>query len=133
MGGDIKVKGSDTVEHTITSDTIGTNQTQVIKVQMGDAGEDGGFVNKNNPLPIEMAGFFKRLFLVFGRFSFDTTSALRTSGAVTVSSGTVTTVGTVGTMTTGNIGFGDSGKASTIMQISQQSFMSGIRRNFSRT
>lgn len=130
MGGDIKVKGSDTVEHTITSDTIGTNQTQVVKVQMGGAGEDGGFVNKNNPLPIEMAGFFKRLFLVFGRFSFDTTSALRTSGAVTVSSGTVTTVGT---MTTGNIGFGDSGKASTIMQISQQSFMGGIRRNFSRT
>lgn len=130
MGGDIKVKGSDTVEHTISSDTIGTNQTQVIKVQMGDAGEDGGFVNKNNPLPVEMVGFFKRLFLVFGRFSFDTTSALRTSGAVTVSNGTVTTVGT---MTTGNIGFGDSGKPSTIMQISQQSFMGGIRRNFSRT
>lgn len=130
MGGDIKVKGSDTVEHTISSDTIGTNQTQVIKVQMGDAGEDDGFVNKNNPLPVEMVGFFKRLFLVFGRFSFDTTSALRTSGSVSVSSGTVTTVGT---MTTGNIGFGDSGKASTIMQISQQSFMGGIRRNFSRT
>lgn len=84
----------------------------------------------DNPMPVEMAGFFKRLFLVFGRFSFDTTSALRTSGSVSVSSGTVTTVGT---MTTGNIGFGDSGKASTIMQISQQSFMGGIRRNFSRT
>ena len=84
----------------------------------------------DNPMPVEMAGFFKRLFLVFGRFSFDATSALRTSGAVSVSSGTVTTVGTV---TTGNIGFGDSGKASTIMQISQQSFMGGIRRNFSRT
>ena len=87
----------------------------------------------DNPMPVEMAGFFKRLFLVFGRFSFDTTSALRTSGSVSVSSGTVTTVTTVGTMTTGNIGFGDSGKASTIMQISQQSFMGGIRRNFSRT
>lgn len=130
MGGDIKVKGSDTVEHTITSDTIGTNQTQVVKVQMGGAGEDGGFVNKNNPLPIEMAGFFKRLFLVFGRFSFGTSSALRTeisnTPAVSIS-GTPTM-----NVTTGNIGFGDSGKPSTIMQISQQSFMGGIRRNFTK-
>ena len=81
----------------------------------------------DNPMPVEMAGFFKRLFLVFGRFSFDTTSALRTSGSVSVSSGTVTTVGT---MTTGNIGLGDWGKASTAQQQSQQSFMMGIRQNF---
>ena len=32
----------------------------------------------NNAMPVEMAGFFKRLFLVFGRFSFGTSSALRT-------------------------------------------------------
>ena len=83
----------------------------------------------DNPMPVEMAGFFKRLFLVFGRFSFDTTSALRTSGSVSVSSGTVTTVGT---MTTGNIGIGDWGKASTAQQQSQQSFMMGIRQNFSK-
>ena len=83
----------------------------------------------DNPMPVEMAGFFKRLFLVFGRFSFDTTSALRTSGSVSVSSGTVTTVGT---MTTGNIGLGDWGKASTAQQQSQQSFMMGIRQNFSK-
>ena len=85
----------------------------------------------DNPMPVEMAGFFKRLFGIFGRFSFDASSQLRTtvSGSVSVSSGTVTTVGT---MTTGNIGFGDSGKASTIMQISQQSFMMGIRQNFSK-
>ena len=83
----------------------------------------------DNPMPVEMAGFFKRLFGVFGRFSFDTTSALRTSGSVSVSSGTVTTVGT---MTTGNVGLGDWGKASTAMQQSQQSFMMGIRQNFVR-
>lgn len=83
----------------------------------------------DNPMPVEMAGFFKRLFGIFGRFSFDTTSALRTSGSVSVSSGTVTTVGT---MTTGNIGIGDWGKASTAMQQSQQSFMMGIRQNFSK-
>ena len=83
----------------------------------------------DNPMPVEMAGFFKRLFLVFGRFSFDTTSALRTSGSVSVSSGTVTTVGT---MTTGNIGIGDWGKFATAMEQSHLAFQSGIRRNFTK-
>ena len=83
----------------------------------------------DNPMPVEMAGFFKRLFGVFGRFSFDTTSALRTSGSVSVSSGTVTTVGT---MTTGNIGIGDWGKPATAMEQSHLAFQSGIRRNFTK-
>ena len=77
----------------------------------------------NNAMPVEMAGFFKRLFLVFGRFSFDTTSQLRT-----VVTGSVST--NVTTMTTGNIGIGDWGKASTAQQQSQQAFMMGIRQNF---
>lgn len=80
----------------------------------------------NNAMPVEMAGFFKRLFLVFGRFSFDTTSQLRTvvTGSVSIS-GTPTT-----NVTTGNIGIGDWGKASTAQQQSQQAFMVGIRQNF---
>lgn len=130
MGGDIKVKGSDATEHTISSDTIGTNQTQVVKTQLGDAGEDGGFVSNHNPMPVEMAGFFKRLFLVFGRFSFGTSSALRTEISNTPSvsiSGTPTM-----NVTTGNIGFGDTGKASTVQQITQQAFMTGIRQNFTK-
>ena len=128
---DVAVKDNNEAIHQINTDVLSDgSETQAVKLQLGDVGSDGGYVSRSNPLSIEMAGFFKRLFLVFGRFSFDTTSALRTSGSVSVSSGTVTTVGT---MTTGNIGFGDSGKASTIMQISQQSFMGGIRRNFSRT
>ena len=83
----------------------------------------------NNAMPVEMAGFFKRLFLVFGRFSFDTTSQLRTvaTGSVSIS-GTAST--NVTTMTTGNIGIGDWGKASTAQQQSQQAFMVGIRQNF---
>ena len=131
MPGDVEVKDNANTVHQINTDVLADGgETQVVKVQMGDAGSDAGYLSRSNPLPVELMGFFRRLFLVFGRFSFDTTSALRTSGSVSVSSGTVTTVGT---MTTGNIGFGDSGKASTIMQISQQSFMGGIRRNFSRT
>ena len=85
----------------------------------------------DNPMPVEMAGFFKRLFGVFGRLSFDTSSQLRTtvSGSVSVSSGTVTTVGT---MTTGNIGIGDWGKLATAMEQSHLAFQSGIRRNFTK-
>ena len=80
----------------------------------------------DNPMPVEMAGFFKRLFGIFGRFSFDASSQLRTtvSGSVSIS-GTPTT-----NVTTGNIGIGDWGKASTAQQQSQQSFMMGIRQNF---
>ena len=85
----------------------------------------------DNPMPVEMAGFFKRLFGIFGRFSFDTSSQLRTtvSGSVSIS-GTPTT--NVTTMTTGNMGIGDWGKNATTQQQSQQSFMMGIRQNFSK-
>lgn len=84
----------------------------------------------DNPMPVEMAGFFKRLFGIFGRFSFDTTSQLRTtvSGSVSVSSGSVN----VTTMTTGNIGIGDWGKLATAMEQSHLAFQSGIRRNFTK-
>ena len=77
----------------------------------------------DNPMPVEMAGLFKRLFGIFGRFSFDEAARLRTtvSGSVSIS-GTPTT--------TGNIGIGDWSKASTAQQQSQQAFMMGIRQNF---
>ena len=127
---DVAVKDSNEAIHQINTDVLGDgSETQVVKLQLGDAEADGGYASRFNPIPVEMVGFFKRLFLVFGRFSFDTTSALRTSGAVSVSSGTVTTVTTV---TTGNVGLGDWGKASTAQQQSQQAFMMGIRQNFSK-
>lgn len=85
----------------------------------------------DNPMPVEMAGFFKRLFGIFGRFSFDASSQLRTtvSGSVSIS-GTPTT--NVTTMTTGNIGIGDWGKLATAMEQSHLAFQSGIRRNFTK-
>ena len=79
----------------------------------------------NNAMPVEMAGFFKRLFLVFGRFSFGTSSALRTE--ISNNPG----VSIIGTPSI-NIGLGDWGKASTAQQQSQQAFMVGIRQNFVR-
>ena len=121
----VSLKDADNVSHHMQTDTLPSGEeSQAVKLKLGDAGVDGGYASQYNPVPVEFVGFFKRLFLVFGRFSFDTTSQLRTAvtGSVSIS----------GTPTT-NIGFGDSGKASTIMQISQQSFMGGIRRNFSRT
>ncbi len=82
----------------------------------------------DNPMPVEMAGFFKRLFGIFGRFSFDASSQLRTtvSGSVSIS-GTPTT-----NVTTGNIGIGDWGKLATAMEQSHLAFQSGIRRNFTK-
>lgn len=121
---EVSIKDNDNNIHNINVDTLQDgSDSQVIKLQLGDAGADGGYASRFNPIPVEMVGFFKRLFLVFGRFSFDTTSQLRT-----VVGGTVST--NVTTMTTGNIGIGDWGKASTAQQQSQQAFMVGIRQNF---
>ena len=121
---DVAVKDSNEAIHQINTDVLGDgSETQAVKLQLGDVGSDGGYASRFNPIPVEMVGFFKRLFLVFGRFSFDTTSALRT-----VVTGTVTT--NIGTMTIGNIGLGDWGKNATAQQQSQQAFMMGIRQNF---
>ena len=124
---DVAVKDNNEAVHQINTDVLPDGgETQAIKLQLGDAGVDSGYASQYNPIPVEMVGFFKRLFLVFGRFSFDTTSQLRTvvTGSVSIS-GTPTT-----NVTTGNIGIGDWGKASTAQQQSQQAFMVGIRQNF---
>ena len=123
----VSLKDVDNVSHHMQTDTLPSGEeAQAVKLKLGDAGVDGGYASRFNPIPVEMVGFFKRLFLVFGRFSFDTTSQLRTvvTGSVSIS-GTPTT-----NVTTGNIGIGDWGKASTAMQQSQQAFMMGIRQNF---
>ena len=121
---DVSVKDSNEAIHQINTDVLPDgSETQAVKLQLGDVGSDGGFVSRFNPIPVEMVGFFKRLFLVFGRFSFDTTSQLRTAvtGSVSISG-----------MNVGNISIGDWGKASTAQQQSQQAFMMGIRQNFVR-
>lgn len=130
---DVSVKDNDNVIHAINVDTLPDNSdTQIVKLQLGTSGVDGGLISNNNPAQAEIAGIFKRLFGIFGRFSFSTNSSLRVDcgGTSVAISGTPTT--NVTTLTTGNIGFGDSGKASTIQQVSQQSFMVGIRQNFSK-
>lgn len=126
---DVAVKDNNEAVHNINTDILEDgSETQAVKLQLGDVGRDGGYASQHNPVPVELVGFFKRLFLVFGRFSFDTASQLRTAvtGSVSIS-GTPTT-----NVTTGNIGIGDWGKASTAQQQSQQSFMMGIRQNFVR-
>ena len=123
---DVAVKDSNEAIHQINTDVLPDgSETQAVKLQLGDVGSDEGFASRSNPIPVEMVGFFKRLFLVFGRFSFGTSSALRTEISNTPS------VSISGTPTT-NVGLGDWGKASTAQQQSQQSFMMGIRQNFSK-
>lgn len=125
----VSLKDADNVSHHMQTDTLPSGEeTQAVKLQLGDAGVDSGYASQQNPIPVELIGFFRRLFLVFGRFSFDVTSQLRTvvTGSVSIS-GTPTT-----NVTTGNIGIGDLGKAATAQQQSQQAFMMGIRQNFVR-
>jgi hypothetical protein len=78
----------------------------------------------------QFPGFFKRMMAVFGKMSFSANSSLRVDcGGSTVAVGTVTKVTT---MSTGNIGFGDSGKPSTVQQMSANTFYGSIGRNFTR-
>jgi hypothetical protein len=76
----------------------------------------------------------KNLMQKFGRFSFDTTSQLRTSvtGSVSVS-GSLTTVSTVTTVTTANMSIGDMGKSASVMLQSAQGFYGSVGANFVRT
>ena len=71
----------------------------------------------------------KNLMQKFGRFSFDTSSQLRTTvaGSVSVSSGTVTTV------TTANMSIGDMGKSASVMLQSAQGFYGSVGANFIRS
>lgn len=132
---DVSIKDNDNLIHQINVDTLSDNtDTQIVKLQIGNTGENGGLVSFDNPIPTQESGFLRLLHMVFGRFSFGATSALRTeisnTPAVTISSGTVTTVTT---MTTGNVGFGDSGKASTIQQTSALMFYGSVGANFIRS
>ena len=81
---------------------------------------------------IELNWLSRALFKVFGRFSFDSTSQLRTvaTGSVSVSSGTITTVTTV---TTANMSIGDMGKASAAQLQSAQGFYGSVGANFIRS
>lgn len=73
----------------------------------------------------------KNLMQKFGRFSFDTSSQLRTTVAGSVSiSGTVATVTTV---TTANMSIGDMGKASAAQLQSAQGFYGSVGANFVRS
>ena len=81
----VSLKDADNVSHHMQTDVLPSGEeSQAVKLQLGDAGVDGGYASQQNPIPVELMGFFRRLFLVFGRFSFDTTSQLRTAvtGAV---------------------------------------------------
>ena len=132
MPGDVEVKDNANTVHQINTDVLADGgETQIVKLQLGDAGYDAGVISKQNPLPIELVGLFKRLFNSLCKLTYDVSGQLRTvvSGSVSVSSGTVTTVGT---MTTGNIGIGDWGKLATAMEQSHLAFQSGIRRNFTK-
>lgn len=126
---DVAVKDNNEAIHQINTDVLSDgSETQIVKLQLGDEGVDGGTASKQNPIMVEVGGLFKTIRALFGKFSFDGTSQLRTSV-----SGSVSITGTASTnVTTGNIGIGDWGKLATAMEQSHLAFQSGIRRNFTK-
>ena len=76
----------------------------------------------------------KNLMQKFGRFSFDSSSQLRTvtSGTLTTVT-TVTTVTAVTAVTTANMSIGDMGKAATAQLQSAQGFYGSVGANFIRS
>lgn len=70
----------------------------------------------------------KNLIQKFGRFSFDSSSQLRT-----VTTGSLTGVTTVSTVSTANMSIGDIGKASTVILQSAQGFYGSVGANFVRS
>ena len=70
----------------------------------------------------------KNLIQKFGRFSFDSSSQLRT-----VTSGTLSTVSTVAVVSTANMSIGDIGKAATAQLQSAQGFYGSVGANFVRS
>ena len=76
----------------------------------------------------------KNLMQKFGRFSFDSSSQLRVSGSVGVSSlPTLATVNTVTAVTTANMSIGDMGKPASVMLQSAQGFYGSVGANFTRS
>ena len=73
----------------------------------------------------------KNLIQKFGRFSFDSSSQLRTVTSGTLS--TVSTVTTVGTVATANMSIGDMGKAAPAQLQSAQGFYGSVGANFVRS
>ena len=73
----------------------------------------------------------KNLIQKFGRFSFDSSSQLRTVVSGTVSIGGP--ISTVTTVTTANMSIGDIGKPATVMLQSAQGFYGSVGANFIRS
>ena len=73
----------------------------------------------------------KKLMQKFGRFSFDSSSQLRVTGSVWVTS--LPTLATVTTVTTANMSIGDMGKASAAQLQSAQGFYGSVGANFIRS
>ena len=70
----------------------------------------------------------KNLMQKFGRFSFDSSSQLRTTVA-----GSVSISGTVATVATANMSIGDIGKAASAQLQSAQGFYGSVGANFIRS
>ena len=102
---------------TLNYDTTSMSDTDKLQI----------WVENTNPLMVILATCISCIKNTVSRFSFDATNQLRTTGSVSVSSGTVTT------MVTGNIGYGDMGKPATAILKSEEAFHGTVGKNLIRS
>ena len=135
MSGNVPVRDSNAVPRLVDADNVSGVDTQVVKLRIGTDGADGGLVDVNNALPVMLSAFFKRLFQVFSRFRFSTSSALVVDatgsniGTVT----TVTTCSTVSAVTQANTSIGNIGINPTIQMAAHKAFGQTNGANFIRS
>ena len=132
MSGNVPVRDSNAVSRLVDTDNLSGVDTQVVKLRIGTDGEDGGLVDENNALPVMLSAFFKRLFQVFSRFRFSTSSALVVD-ATGSNIGTVTTCSTVSAVTQANISIGNIGINPTIQMAAHKAFGQTNGANFIRS
>lgn len=106
----VEVKDNANTIHQMNADAVSSGETQVVKLQVGDAGTDEGFVSSNNPLSVFVDFLVKSALRQLSKLSFDGSGQLRATVAGTVG---LSSNQTLGTLTTGNISFGDAGKPAT--------------------
>ena len=124
---DVEVKDNSNNIHQINVDTMPDgSQTQAVKLQLGNDGEDGGYLSSTNPISVFLGMMVKSAMKQMARLTFDGSGQLRAtvSGTIGISGNQ-----TIGTVYTANVGYGDNGKPATSIIVTRKP----TTNNFVRT
>lgn len=111
---DVEVKDNSNNIHQINVDTMPDgSQTQAVKLQLGNEGEDGGYLSASNPISVFLGMLVKSAMKQMARLSFDGSGQLRATVVLSPNQ-------TLGTVTTANVGYGDNGKPATSIIVTRK-------------